>query len=66
MAQFAMIELDRRLREKGFRAIMMLQFQDEVAFGSPTKQDEQLSAMVVDCGERCRRFGGDAPLERVQ
>lgn len=46
--KLAMIEVDRRLREDGFRARMLLQVHDELVFECPTDEVEALSAMACD------------------
>jgi len=44
--KLAMIEVDRRLREEGFRSRMVLQVHDELVFESPAEEIERLSAMA--------------------
>jgi len=46
--KLAMIEVDRRLREDGFRSRMVLQVHDELVFESPLDEIERLSAMVSE------------------
>ncbi len=44
--KLAMIEVDRRLREEGFAARMLLQVHDELVFESPEGEVERLSTMT--------------------
>ncbi|MGB4441927.1 MAG: DNA polymerase I [Coriobacteriia bacterium] len=46
LMKLAMIEVDRRLREDGFEARMVLQVHDELVFEAPPAELERLSAMV--------------------
>jgi DNA polymerase-1 len=46
--KLAMIEVDRRLREDGFRSRMVLQVHDELVFESPAEEIERLSAMASE------------------
>lgn len=46
--KLAMIEVDRRLREEGFAARMVLQVHDELVFESPASEIERLSAMASE------------------
>jgi DNA polymerase-1 len=42
----AMIRIDRRLREEGYQAAMLLQVHDELVFEAPPEETQKLSAMV--------------------
>jgi DNA polymerase-1 len=42
----AMISIDRRLREDGYQAAMLLQVHDELVFEAPPEETQKLSAMV--------------------
>ncbi len=42
----AMIRIDRRLREEGYQAAMLLQVHDELVFEAPPDETQKLSAMV--------------------
>ncbi|MBC7266140.1 MAG: DNA polymerase I [Coriobacteriia bacterium] len=44
--KLAMIEVDRRLREDGFAASMVLQVHDELVFEAPESEVERLAAML--------------------
>ncbi len=44
--KLAMIEVDRRLREEGFAATLVLQVHDELVFEAPEGEVERLAAMV--------------------
>lgn len=44
----AMIRIDRRLREEGFRARMILQVHDELNFTCPTEELERLQTLVLE------------------
>lgn len=46
--KIAMVEVDRRLREDGFEARMLLQVHDELVFEAPPAEVERLSGMVRD------------------
>ena len=50
--KLAMIEVDRRIREEGLAARMVLQVHDELVFESPRDELEHLSAMVRESMER--------------
>jgi DNA polymerase-1 len=47
----AMIEVDRRLREGGYRARMLLQVHDELLLEVPEEESEQVRALVVEIME---------------
>ena len=42
----AMVHIDRRLREEGYSAAMLLQVHDELVFEAPPEETQKLSAMV--------------------
>lgn len=46
--KLAMVEVDRRLREEGFAARMVLQVHDELVFEAPAAELPRLSAMAVE------------------
>jgi DNA polymerase-1 len=50
--KLAMIAIDRRLHEEGFKARMILQVHDELNFSCPVGEQERLQAMVVEEMER--------------
>ena len=50
--KLAMIAIDRRLREEGFKARMILQVHDELNFSCPVGEKERLRAMVIEEMER--------------
>ena len=46
MIKRAMVSIDRRLRDEGFRARMLLQVHDELVFETPPDEAERLAALV--------------------
>jgi DNA polymerase-1 len=46
LVKVAMIRIDRRLREEGFRSRMLLQVHDELVFEAPPEEEERLVAAV--------------------
>ena len=46
--KIAMVRIDRRMREAGLTARMVLQIHDELVFESPLTEVEALKAMVVE------------------
>jgi DNA polymerase I len=44
--KLAMVHIDRRLREEGYKSAMLLQVHDELVFEAPPEETHQLSAMV--------------------
>ena len=46
LIKLAMIRIDRRLQDEGFRARMLLQVHDELVFESPPDEVERLTALV--------------------
>ena len=46
LIKVAMIRIDRRLREEGYQAAMLLQVHDELVFEAPPEETQKLSAMV--------------------
>ena len=49
--KLAMVEVQRRLKEGGFRAKLLLQVHDELDFSVPADEAERLSAMVKEVME---------------
>ena len=54
--KLAMIDVDRRIREDGFAARMVLQVHDELVFESPRDELDALSVMVRDAMENVDRL----------
>lgn len=46
-----MVEVDRRMTEKGMRSRMVLQIHDELVFDVVPEEAEELRALVVDAME---------------
>lgn len=59
--KIAMIEMDRCLREDGFRAIMILQVHDELLFELPRSERDRLAAAARDVMSSA--FDLDVPLK---
>jgi DNA polymerase-1 len=49
MIKIAMVNIDRRLREGGFKANMLMQVHDELVFEVPSVEIEAVTALVTDC-----------------
>jgi DNA polymerase-1 len=46
--KLAMLDVDRRLRERGLRSLMLLQVHDELIFEAPVSEVDELRDLVVD------------------
>ncbi len=46
LIKLAMVAIDRRLREEGYQAAMLLQVHDELVFEAPPEETQKLAAMV--------------------
>jgi DNA polymerase-1 len=46
--KLAMVEVDRRLQEEGYKSRMVLQVHDELVFETPPAELERLSAMATE------------------
>jgi DNA polymerase-1 len=51
LVKLAMIEVDRRLREGGFKTQMVLQVHDELIFEVPKSELEEIKSLVLDAME---------------
>ena len=51
LVKLAMIEVDRRLREGGFKSQMVLQVHDELIFEVPKSELEEIKSLVLDAME---------------
>ena len=52
----AMIELDREMRERKFKANVLLQVHDELIFEVPQEELESLQSLVEEVMEKCREL----------
>lgn len=50
--KMAMIEMDKRIKEKGMQATMLLQVHDELIFEAPESEIEELEALVKEVMEK--------------
>ncbi|MDE5935211.1 MAG: hypothetical protein K2G95_05510, partial [Muribaculaceae bacterium] len=58
--KIAMISIDRRLREEGFRSTMLLQVHDELLFNVKPDELASLQKMVVE--EMSSAYKGKVPM----
>ncbi len=59
--KIAMIRLDRRLREEGYRGRMILQIHDELLLEAPDEEVDAVRELVLDV--MCNAFALDVPLK---
>jgi DNA polymerase-1 len=59
--KIAMVRIDERLREEGWRSHMLLQVHDELVFETPPDEVDRLEAMVIE--EMSGAFALDVPLK---
>lgn len=65
LIKLAMIDIQRRLAQDGYRARLLLQVHDELVFESPPDEMPRLAVMVEEMmtrGDRVRRLGLRVPL----
>ena len=51
LIKLAMIEVDKKLKEKGLKSKMVMQVHDELVFEVPKDELEELKSLVVECME---------------
>ena len=63
MIKLAMIAIDRRLRDEGFAAKMLLQVHDELVFEAPPEEIDRLRALVVEEMSKALPLPGGTPVD---
>ncbi len=63
MIKRAMVAIDRRLRDEGFRARMLLQVHDELVFETPPDEAERLAVLVREEMTSALALPGDVRVE---
>lgn len=51
LIKLAMIEVDKKLKEKGLKSKMVMQVHDELVFEVPKEELEELKSLVIECME---------------